>query len=345
MAAETNQWLIRINIPACSMELLHSGEVWREFPVTVGKAATPTPVGKFIISNKIKNPTWYPAGKLPVPPGAENPLGGYWLGLNIPSYGIHGNNNPSSIGFPYSNGCIRMQNSDLKMLVQLVGVGTPVEIIYQTVTVKTFEEKIWLTIFPDYYHKNPEQNRVIREKLEEQSLSHLIHWEALWEILGDKKMVVLEVPQKVELCLDGTEYQQPAFILAEQLYLPGELAGLWSKKSEKKYIELKEFMRAYAGQVYGVFDQQERKVNLYTLRIYCFGELFPVRGWFREEPYLPQELITFLQRKISTIDSKESSELQLSLEEEGWVPLSMVKKCWPQLTVDWEPVNWILSIR
>ena len=156
--------------------------------------------------------------------------------------------------------------------------------------------------------------------------------------------MVLEVPQKIEIFLDGIEYHSSAFSVAEQSFLPGELAGLWSKKSENKYIELKEFMRTYAGQVYGVFDQQERRINLYTLRIYCFGELFPVRGWFRDEPYLPKELINFLQKNTSTIDSAESSELQLYLEEEGWVPLSVVERCWPQLRVNWEPVNWVLSI-
>ena len=54
-----------------------------------------------------------------------------WLGLSIPSgnYGIHGTNNPSSIGKAVSNGCIRMYNRDVTELSKTVPLGTPVKII------------------------------------------------------------------------------------------------------------------------------------------------------------------------------------------------------------------------
>jgi lipoprotein-anchoring transpeptidase ErfK/SrfK len=52
-----------------------------------------------------------------------------WLGLSIPHVGIHGTNNPSSIGGFVSKGCIRMQNRDVLELAGLVPIGTPVSII------------------------------------------------------------------------------------------------------------------------------------------------------------------------------------------------------------------------
>ena len=53
------------------------------------------------------------------------------MGLSIPhgNYGIHGTNNPSSIGGYVSNGCIRMYNHDVEELFPRVSIGTPVEII------------------------------------------------------------------------------------------------------------------------------------------------------------------------------------------------------------------------
>jgi len=50
------------------------------------------------------------------------------MGLSQPHYGIHGTNNPASIGTAASNGCIRMYNEDVNELFNLVSVGTPVTI-------------------------------------------------------------------------------------------------------------------------------------------------------------------------------------------------------------------------
>ena len=88
----------------------------RTYPVGVGKPSTPTPTGSFKIVNKILNP-----GSI---------LGTRWMGLSIPNgnYGIHGTNNPSSIGGYVSNGCIRMYNEDIEEIFPLVQIGTAVDI-------------------------------------------------------------------------------------------------------------------------------------------------------------------------------------------------------------------------
>ena len=87
----------------------------RYYPIAVGKKSTPTPPGHYTIATK----TMYPGGV----------FGSRWLGLSIPHYGIHGTNNPSSIGQAVSKGCIRMHNHDVENLFQLVGIGTPVTIM------------------------------------------------------------------------------------------------------------------------------------------------------------------------------------------------------------------------
>ena len=94
--------------------LLDQNIVVKGFPVGVGKMLTQTPQGNYTIINKAPNP--------------GGPFGAFWLGLSRPHYGIHGTNNPSSIGHEVSHGCIRMYNSDVLQLAQLVSIGTNVTI-------------------------------------------------------------------------------------------------------------------------------------------------------------------------------------------------------------------------
>jgi lipoprotein-anchoring transpeptidase ErfK/SrfK len=96
------------------------------FPTAVGAPRTPSPSGSFEIVHRIPDPTWYTKGKV-VPPGKNNPLGTRWLGLSQKGYGIHGTNNPSSIGRNASHGCVRMRNRDVEELFEMVSVGDPVE--------------------------------------------------------------------------------------------------------------------------------------------------------------------------------------------------------------------------
>ena len=333
-AVANPEWLIRINIPACTLELLCHGEVWRRFPVAVGKRFTPTPVGNFMVRNIIKNPTWYPVGRPPVPPGAENPLGGYWLGLSIEGYGIHGNNNPASIGHPESNGCIRMHNQDVTLLVQMVSVGTPVEIIYRTVEIEATGDKMWLTLYPDLYRRQPKLEAEIKNSLAQGRLLYPVHWAALLGVIGAQRPVITELPQELSLVLDGEPYPHPGFLWGEKAFLPATLTGLWGVKTAGPYIELMEFMRSYAGQVYGEYDQQAKTINLHTLRIYFKGRLFPLRGWFQEEPYLPREFVAIIGEELQ-LPSK--SELPPKAEGEGlWVPLAVIVQCWSCLKSHWD---------
>jgi lipoprotein-anchoring transpeptidase ErfK/SrfK len=108
----------------------------RRFPVATGQAIYPTPAGTFHIVVKWVNPWWYPPtydawarGLKPVPPGPGNPLGTRWMGLSVPGVGIHGTDEPSSIGYSASHGCIRMQVPDAEWLFNHVAVGTTVFIV------------------------------------------------------------------------------------------------------------------------------------------------------------------------------------------------------------------------
>ena len=127
---------IVINRSHNELFLYDLGNLRRTFRVATGQAIYPTPKGVWHIVVKWKNPTWYPPvqdawarGLKPVPPGPNNPLGTRWMGLDAPGVGIHGTDEPTSIGYSASHGCIRMQVPDAEWLFDHVDVGTTVYIL------------------------------------------------------------------------------------------------------------------------------------------------------------------------------------------------------------------------
>jgi lipoprotein-anchoring transpeptidase ErfK/SrfK len=118
---------IVVSIPDRKLALLERGRVVKIYATAVGAAVSPTPTGTFTIVQRIPNPAWYGPDKV-VGPGKDNPIGTRWLGLSRKGYGIHGTNNPRSIGKRASHGCVRMRNSDVEDLFRRVSVGDVVEL-------------------------------------------------------------------------------------------------------------------------------------------------------------------------------------------------------------------------
>jgi lipoprotein-anchoring transpeptidase ErfK/SrfK len=125
-AKATVRWVL-VSIPDRRLALLENGKIIRIYRVAVGKTSTPSPAGDFKIVNRVANPTYYHKGQV-VPAGENNPVGSRWMGLSTPGYGIHGTNQPRSIGKAASTGCIRMGKHDVEELFALVNVGDQVEI-------------------------------------------------------------------------------------------------------------------------------------------------------------------------------------------------------------------------
>jgi L,D-transpeptidase ErfK/SrfK len=105
-------YTIHISVSRRQLTLKQKGSIVRTYPIGVGKIVTATPVGDFVIVNRQTNP--------------GGPFGVMWLSLSKVHYGIHGTNNPSSIGKYVSKGCIRMYNKDVLELASIVPNGTEV---------------------------------------------------------------------------------------------------------------------------------------------------------------------------------------------------------------------------
>ena len=110
-----------------------------EFPITPGSGSLPAPKGTWkvlgvatmpwfrhdegVLNYGVRTDNYYN-----LPPGPNNPVGVLWMGLNKPGIGMHGTNNPETIGRAASHGCIRLANWDAARIKEFVGKGNVVEI-------------------------------------------------------------------------------------------------------------------------------------------------------------------------------------------------------------------------
>ncbi|MBI5418260.1 L,D-transpeptidase [Candidatus Poribacteria bacterium] len=128
--APTLIFKIKVDIQKNILILFKGDEKIKQFNVASGAKETPTPKGIFTIGNRIANPTWTLDGKN-IPGGdPQNGLGSRWMGFKERTqYGIHGTNEPDSIGKSVSHGCIRLLNQDVEELYKIIPIGTKVEIL------------------------------------------------------------------------------------------------------------------------------------------------------------------------------------------------------------------------
>ena len=116
---------IVVSIPDRKLAVIEDGAAVEIYRVAVGAKDSASPAGEFKIINRISQPTYYAPGVV-IPAGQDNPLGPRWIGLSLSHFGIHGTNQPRSIGRRASHGCIRMRNADVEELFERVQVGDTV---------------------------------------------------------------------------------------------------------------------------------------------------------------------------------------------------------------------------
>lgn len=132
--------LIIINKRTNELAWINQGKIQLETKVATGKTNTLTPEGLFTITVKAINPYYR---KKNIPGGnPRNPLGSRWIGFDADGtdgrvYGIHGTNQPFTIGYYVSQGCIRMEKEPLEFLYEQIPIGTNVLIVHSTLE---FEE-------------------------------------------------------------------------------------------------------------------------------------------------------------------------------------------------------------
>lgn len=119
---------VHVDLDARTLTVVDDGVTLLETVVAIGDADHPTPTGRFYVTDKLE--TGDPDG----------PYGPYAIGLSARSdvltefaggdgqVGIHGTNDPASIGQAASHGCLRVDNTIADYLAHLLPLGTPVTI-------------------------------------------------------------------------------------------------------------------------------------------------------------------------------------------------------------------------
>ncbi|WP_066047247.1 L,D-transpeptidase [Robertmurraya korlensis] len=120
---------IIVNKATNEVALINENRVQTVVSAATGKTDELTPEGLFTVTVKAKNPYYRKSNINGGNP--ENPLGTRWIGFDANRtdgriYGLHGTNNPSSIGKYVSQGCVRLQNEAIESLYDFIPLGTKV---------------------------------------------------------------------------------------------------------------------------------------------------------------------------------------------------------------------------
>ena len=130
---------IKIDTKTNMLGVFEAEKVIAAYPVTVGSAHTSSPIGDWKVRGIAKLPRFrYDKEMLEhgkrsgnfymLPPGPRNPVGVMWIALNKKGIGIHGTDDPRSIGHAVSHGCIRLANWDVVRLATKIKAGDNVSI-------------------------------------------------------------------------------------------------------------------------------------------------------------------------------------------------------------------------
>jgi lipoprotein-anchoring transpeptidase ErfK/SrfK len=130
---------IRVSRAERMLDLWEGDNLLASYPVTPGGGAVETPAGSWHIVAISPLPTFRwdrsvletgrrSATFFLLPPGPNNPVGVLWCALNRPGIGIHGTDNPQTIGRATSHGCLRLANWDVVRLAAQITPGVAVAI-------------------------------------------------------------------------------------------------------------------------------------------------------------------------------------------------------------------------
>ncbi len=135
-AAKTS---VKVDVKTNMLGVFEGDKIIAAYPVTVGSTQTATPIGEWKVRGVAKLPTFrydermLKRGKRSknfhmLPPGPNSPVGVVWIALNKRGIGIHGTDDPNTIGQAASHGCIRLANWDVVRLAGRVKAGVPVSV-------------------------------------------------------------------------------------------------------------------------------------------------------------------------------------------------------------------------
>ncbi|MDR9372959.1 L,D-transpeptidase, partial [Conexibacter sp. JD483] len=126
--AHRNRWQIDVSLSRRSVEVRRNGQIVQRFPVAIGGEGTPTPTGRFAVTDKLltgSGSSPYGCCILALSGHQTSTPQGWGGGDRI---AIHATNLPQTIGTRASAGCLRAPTDAIRRAVDTVPIGTLVTI-------------------------------------------------------------------------------------------------------------------------------------------------------------------------------------------------------------------------
>jgi L,D-transpeptidase ErfK/SrfK len=200
---------ILINIPQKLLFLIEQDGTITAIPVGLGQRDWPTPTGTFHVARKEIDPTWDVPLSIQqemkrlgrpvvtrVPPGPQNPLGKYWIGLSLPNLGIHATNAPASVPGHTTHGCIRLGSEHMAFLFDRVTVGAPGEIIYEPVLLTRHDGRFFVEAHPDVYGRRPRAPQELLTVAETVGVHQSIDWSLVNDVVRRREGLAVDVTMR-----------------------------------------------------------------------------------------------------------------------------------------------------
>jgi L,D-transpeptidase ErfK/SrfK len=202
-----------INIPDRTLYFFKNSQLVRSFPVGMGlltsKTSTSwkTPIGKFKVIAKEKDPTWHVPPSIQeemelegkevitsVPPGPDNPLGRYALKTTLPGIMIHETIKPASVNQYRSHGCIRVLPENMEKFFEEVEPNTLGELLYVPVKAAVSDKgRVFLEVHRDFYGKIKNLREETITQLEKTGVASKVDWKKVEEVLRERSGIAEDV--------------------------------------------------------------------------------------------------------------------------------------------------------
>jgi L,D-transpeptidase ErfK/SrfK len=204
---------IIINVPDRTLYSFKNSRLVRSFSVGMGlptsKTSTSwkTPIGKFKVIAKKKDPTWYVPPSIQeemelegkeiitsVPPGPDNPLGRYALKTTLPGIMIHETIKPASVNQYRSHGCIRVLPENMEKFFEEVEPDTSGELLYMPVKAAISDKgRVFLEVHKDFYNRIKNMKEEAKTQLIKTGASNRVDWQKVEKLLKERAGIAEDV--------------------------------------------------------------------------------------------------------------------------------------------------------
>ncbi|PPD33143.1 MAG: hypothetical protein CTY19_08710 [Methylomonas sp.] len=218
---------IVVNLPEMRVYYYANSNQVITYAVGIGRENNwKTPLGRTQIAGKMENPSWTPPPSIIAehlaegdvldpyyPPGPNNPLGLFAMRLGIQGYLMHSTQKTNGIGMRVSHGCMRFYPSDIEQFFPMVKVGTPVNIVNQSIKVGWYHDTLYMEVYPELEETPATYEQRINTAL---SLIEQANGGKMPVIKGAILKMALEKPSGIPVAV----YERPAVSTPAQVPTP-----------------------------------------------------------------------------------------------------------------------------